>query len=330
MPKNTKICLLVFVVSQILVLGCQMKQRPVGREAQPGSETVSPAPPTPTESTIPGPEPSTPEEEVVMVPPPREPPAKIPKIGIILGPGGAKAWAHLAVLHELQKNKIPLAGIVGIEWAAPIAALYAHKGYANEAEWQMFKLQDADFEPKGGGLFSSSNSLSLTAFSAFFKTVFGNMKSSELRLPFGCPAFHIEKVQTYVMSRGQLQQSLPYCMALPPIFQAYRQNFSAALDFSVSIDFLRKNGANTIWLVNVLKGSNSARGLVSSEGAADSFLWSEIVAFQDRRWPGLDAVLDISLPQYSVTDFNKRREIMNSGKDQAAKNLEKLMRRWNL
>mgnify|MGYP000181439860 FL=1 len=211
-----------------------------------------------------------------------------------------------------------------------MAALYAHKGYANEAEWQMFKLQDSDFVPKGGGLFASGNSLSIDAFGNFLKTIFGSTKSSELRLPFGCPAFNLQKVQTYVMNRGPLQQFLPYCMALPPIFKAYRQNFSAALDFSVSIDFLRKNGANTVWLVNVLKNANSSRGLVGAEGSADSFLWSEIVAFQERKWPGLDAVVEISLPQYSVTDFAKRREIMNSGKEQAAKSLEKLMKKWNL
>ena len=65
------------------------------------------------------------------------------KIVLILGPGLAKSYAHLGVLQELEKEKIPVQAFVGLGWGAIMAAFHL-QGVSQGmfwAEWQMRKLQ---------------------------------------------------------------------------------------------------------------------------------------------------------------------------------------------
>src|SRR5690348_12640780 len=82
------------------------------------------------------------------IPEQKEPPREVPmtpvlpkKVGIILGPGGAKALAHAGVLKELQKARIPIQNVIGLEWGALIGGLFAQRGQAHEMEWKLIKLE---------------------------------------------------------------------------------------------------------------------------------------------------------------------------------------------
>ena len=53
----------------------------------------------------------------------QSPPA--PKVVVVLAGGGAKGFAHLAVLRQLEKDQVPIARIVGTSMGAVIGGLYA-------------------------------------------------------------------------------------------------------------------------------------------------------------------------------------------------------------
>ncbi len=150
----------------------------------------------------------------------------MPRIGVILGGGGAKAYAHIGFLQELGKLKIPIHAIAGIEFGAPIAALYANKELANDVEWQMFKIKDDDVMKKSF-LSSGMKPIEITALSDFIKTNFARLKVEDFKLPFACPAFNMAKNSVYVMSRGTADSLLPYCWPYPPLFKPYKRNVSA-------------------------------------------------------------------------------------------------------
>ncbi len=335
--------LLILLIGFLTVIGCQLKPRSSSTrdgapsqtmrpESKPGygsdsrSDTV-----TSTDiDDLPAGSEAPEEPEVTLPPPPMQPPPKVPKVGLILGPGGAKAWAHIGLLHEIQRNKIPVRGIVGIEWAAPMAALYSQKGLSNEVEWQMFKLQDSDFNLEGSGLFSGSNSLGLEKFVDFFKLSLGKSSANSSQIVFGCPAFNYRKKQTFMMSRGTFHQLLPYCISLPPLHKPFHNNYASTMSLNTSVDYLRKRGANLIVFVNVLEGSNDTKGLLKNASGADLLLWSEIAASQSQTWPGVDEVISINMNEYYITDFNRRREILSKGREVSGKAIEKLMKKWNL
>jgi len=56
------------------------------------------------------------------------------KLGLALGGGGARGFAHLGVLKVLEKANIPVYAITGCSMGALIGGLYAYFGSAAEVE----------------------------------------------------------------------------------------------------------------------------------------------------------------------------------------------------
>ena len=51
--------------------------------------------------------------------------AERPKIGLVLGGGGARGAAHIGVLKELERQRIPVDVIAGTSMGAVVGGLYA-------------------------------------------------------------------------------------------------------------------------------------------------------------------------------------------------------------
>ena len=60
------------------------------------------------------------------------------KIGLVLGGGGAKGSAHLAILQFLESNRIPIDYIAGTSIGAYVGGLYALGHNANEIKAIMY------------------------------------------------------------------------------------------------------------------------------------------------------------------------------------------------
>lgn len=259
-------------------------------------------------------------------PPVSSPIPAIPKIGLILGPGGARAYGHIGVLQNLSRLKVPIYATAGIEWGAPAAALLSSKGQVYDVEWQMFKLKDDELAKKSL-IGSSGKPNDVGALKEFFQTAFGGQKVESFRHPFGCPAYNIAKNQVYMMSRGQVDQLMPYCLPYPPMFKAYNRNVSAVRELKMAADYLRSQGANYIVLVNVLGKDAGRKSLVRDADSAESVMWSELASFYAKPQPGVDAVIAMDLDGYMVTDFEKRREIMQKGAEVSQKSVESWARK---
>lgn len=299
------------------------------REARPSATAIEPQVPSP----MPSPSTEAPREEVtteVPLPPPPAPMIpSMPKIGIILGAGGARTYAHIGFLHELQRAKVPVYAIGGVEFAAPMAALYANKEQANDVEWQMFKLKDEDVLKKSI-IGATSKNNDVTLLKDFMGTVFGRLNAADFRIPFACPSYNLKKNQVYLMNRGGLDQLMYLCMAYPPFFKPYQSSLSGVRDVSALANYLRSKGANYIVLVNVLSAPGGAKPYTSDADATDNILWSEIAGLYNKPSQGVDTVISLETGNYGITDFDKRREIMSKGAESAARQLKNLTRKWGL
>lgn len=290
----------------------QKTEAPSGPVQPPKYEGTIPAQPT---------APPTPPQAPAM----SSPIPAIPKIGLILGPGGARAYGHIGALQNLSRLKVPIYATAGIEWGAPAAALLSSKGQVYDVEWQMFKLKDDELSKKS--LIGSSGKPDVSGLKDFFQTAFGRQRVEDFRHPFACPAYNIAKNQVYMMSRGQVEQLMPYCVPYPPMFKAYNRNVSAVRDVKMAADYLRSQGANYIVLVNVLGRDGGRRSLVKDADSAESVMWSEVASFYAKPIPGIDAVIPVDLDGYYITDFEKRREIMQKGAEISQKSIENWARK---
>lgn len=319
----------IWIFSFLILTGCQTfkTRESVHKTPQPTRPSVSvPGAQVPPQLEI-----SKEDEEVSEAPPP--PPAPVipsmPKIGIILGAGGAKTYAHIGFLHELQRAKVPVYAIGGVEFGAPMAALYANKEQANDVEWQMFKLKDDEVFKKSLLGITAKNS-EVTLLKDFVGTVFGRLKAADFRIPFACPSYNLKKNQVYLMNRGGLDQLMYLCMAYPPFFKPYQDSLSGVRDVTALASYLRSKGANYIVLVNVLNVPGGAKPYTSDSDATDNILWSEIAGFYNKPLQGIDTVISLETGSYGIMDFDKRREIMSKGAESTARQLKSLTRKWGL
>ena len=64
-----------------------------------------------------------------------------PKVGLVLGGGGAKGAAAIGILKELEREKIPVDYIAGTSIGAIIGGLYA-QGYRADDLEKLFRSQN--------------------------------------------------------------------------------------------------------------------------------------------------------------------------------------------
>src|ERR1700691_5199496 len=94
---------------------------------------------TGVEVNVPGATPAPTESVPNQAPTPLKTETK--KVAVILGPGGAKALAHVGVLAAFQQQRIPVQKVIGLEWGALVGALYASKGQVHDVEWKLYKME---------------------------------------------------------------------------------------------------------------------------------------------------------------------------------------------
>jgi len=200
------------------------------------------------------------------------------------------------------------------------------RGQVYDVEWQMFKLKDEVVSKKSLiGARDLENDVSV--LNEFFKTAFAGQKVEGFKYPFACPAYNLAKNQVYMMSRGPLESLLPYCIPYPPTFKPFNRNVSAIREIKMATDYLRSQGANYIVLVNVLGREVGRKPLVKDIDSAESVVWAEVASDYAKPHAGVDAVIHIDVDQFVVTDFDKRREIMQKGSETSQRPLENWARK---
>lgn len=252
-------------------------------------------------------------------PPPMSPPTRAAQIGLILGPGGLKAFSHLGVLKEFEKANIQIHSIVGLEWGALIGALYASKARTNDVEWKLFKLKRENL-PKEKMFKSSLPSETMDALSGFLTELFGNQTIEVGRLPFSCPTVEVNKNQIGWIRRGGLKDAMDHCMPYPPAFLP-RKNYAAApFEVETAARILREGGARVIVFVNVIGNNQSAvaREDHFESGITGQILWSQLRRHLAERRNTINYVIDVPSGDYDMMDFKDLRNMVSQGQAAAA------------
>jgi NTE family protein len=249
---------------------------------------------------------------------------ELPKVGVILGAGGMKTFAHLGVLRELQRARIPIHALVGLEWGAVIGGLYTMQAQANEAEWKSFKLKNEEL-PSNGFLSSRIKSAPISSLRPFFTDVFGSFGIDKSRVPFACPTYSLRTDRTTWQDRGLFKDAMTHCLPYPPLFQDNAGALAAPFAISESVAWLRAKGANVILLVNVMgQGETFASGLVSSQ-YSENLLWSEVRRdMLAARPPLVNWTINVNTTGHPITDGDARRALMEAGSKAATEVVNKM------
>lgn len=248
------------------------------------------------------------------------PPKRWHRVGLILGAGGAKTYAILPVLKEIQRSKIPVVAIGGLEFGALTAALYSVQGSSSEADWQLMKLDAEDFE---------DIPVDMRSMQKFLGEILVRASTENARIPFACVAHNYKKNQFYLMSRGPMKSLLPYCLPYPPLMKPFNHNVAGIKEIKRLSDFLRSKGADFIVFINAL-GAPAQSHWQGTENSESNLMWQEYLSELQKTSLGLDWIIHIETPEFKLGDFELKREIQLKGADQASEAIEKLRKNLNL
>ena len=226
-----------------------------------------------------------------------------PKLGIILGPGGALSFAMIGFLQELESQKVPVQAIGGVEWGSLIGATYASTNKAHATEWQLLKLPIDRFYSKG--FFSGGSAPGIASFDAYLNDLFKNQTSEDLEIGFACPYINLNRASAGVFRKGRVRSAAKLCWPSSPHFAI--ESVGANLGGIKSLaNQLRNMGAELIVYIDVLSDSKILSRPVLKSKKTSSLHWIQAQDMVDMVGPPfVDEVISLPVQGHHMDSYKK-------------------------
>jgi NTE family protein len=140
------------------------------------------------------------------------------KVGLALGGGTEKGYAHLGVLRVLERAGIEVDYLAGASIGSAVAGAYA-QGYTVD---QIADMMDALASVIYRWSWSLVSTLSNTGLRLHLRKIIGSTRIEDLRVPLAIVAADLEGRREVVFRRGLLYPALLASMAVPGIYPAQR------------------------------------------------------------------------------------------------------------
>lgn len=255
--------------------------------------------------------PVVPEPTKEITPPP--PVSSVPKkVGLILGPGGAKALAHAGVLKELSRARLPIHSVVGLEWGALAGSLFASRGQAHEMEWKLYKLERQSL-PGKGFLSSRLKPESIASLRSYLQESFSRQDLAKAQVGFSCPTQTLEVSEFRWAEQGELASEVENCLAFPPLFVTDKGRWAAPGAAVAAVEKLKSMGVDFIILINVLNAGPLMDPRQLPDSGASAILWQEVRRAVRAAAPRVNEWIEVNTAQVDLSDFSKRKELVQAG-----------------
>ncbi len=285
-----------------------------------------------------------------------------PRVGLVLGGGGARGAAHIGVLKELERLQIPVDAIAGTSMGAVVGGLYATGMSADDLEDLVGSLDWAaalsdkpdrtdlsfrrkqddsqspiDFElgvrgtelvlPKGA---IQGQKLDLLLRELTFG-VSHIRKFDDLPIPFRAIASDIERGEIWIMDGGNLAQSIRASMSVPGVFAPVRIGDRLLVDGgligNLGVNVMQDMDVDIIIAVDVefpLYGPDELdSALTISEQMLTILIRKETLRQIERLGPQ-DILIRPDLGTFASTNFNDILETVEPGQAAAREQASKL------
>ena len=175
------------------------------------------------------------------------------RIGLALGSGSARGWAHIGVIKALEAIGIKPDVVCGTSIGALVGAAYVSGNLAHLEAWvrdlgfwDIVKLMDVKLE---GGLIEGEDLM------ASFGERIKDVTIDQLPLPFAAVATELHSGREIWLQAGTLHQAVRASIALPGLFSPVHTDSGWLLDGGlvnpVPISLCRAMGAEFIIAVNL-------------------------------------------------------------------------------
>src|SRR6187551_458995 len=204
-----------------------------------------PAPSSATAAAVPPPAPPP----VAAVPPP---PPRRPRIGLALGGGAARGFAHIGVIQALEENGLAPDLVVGTSAGSLVAALFASGRSGRELATiadGMDETAFADWSYPGRGLIRGE------ALARFVRDKTHKRAIEQMKIPLGIAATDLDSGEGVLFRRGDTGTAVRASSAVPAVFQpvkiGQREYVDGGLSAPIPVHHARQMGAEFVIAVDI-------------------------------------------------------------------------------
>jgi NTE family protein len=264
-----------------------------------------------------------PTAPVAVVPAVLEPPAPVlvpkpvprpPRIGLALGGGAARGFAHIGVIQVLEENGIRPDLVAGTSAGSLVAALYA----SGKSGAELASLADSmdesaftDWSFPGRGLIRGEG------LAKYVRDQTAGRHIEQMRIPLGIVATDLDSGQPILFQVGDPGVAVRASSAVPAVFQPVRigsrEYVDGGLVAPVPVRFARQMGADLVIAVDI---SAAPDGAATGDAMRMLLQTFAIMGRSINNFELRDAdVLVRPKLNVSGTDFSARKRSIQAGRD---------------
>lgn len=183
-------------------------------------------------------------------------PSRDIKIGLALGGGAARGFAHIGVIKALEAQGIVPDIVVGTSAGSLVGALYAAGNNGFTLHKMALQMDEAAISDWSVPLFAkSSGVLKGEALQNYVNKTINGIPLEKMKIPFGAVATDINTGQPVLFQRGNAGTAVRASSAVPGVFQPVaignRTYVDGGLVSPVPVRFARQMGADFVIAVNI-------------------------------------------------------------------------------
>ena len=319
--QNKKVIFLIFYA--LVFLGCQSLK--TQQEVEEITHVDTSAPEAPLQEQVVDQKADVEEKPVSHV-------LSSPKVGLILGPGGARTFAHAGVISGLESSGINLDMIIGIEWGALVGAIYAQSPKSRELEWRINKIGEFELKNNSGLFGSGLERVRVQKFTDQFG-ISKNALVEDFSMEFQCPSLSMTSGYVKWVSRGKLGAVLSRCLTYAPYFESESDWVSSASNLKDAVRRLKNQGAQVILISHVLGGGDLLPKKANLPPST-RILWQEIRNSLNQQVTELAKeqnveIISVVVNHYDILSFDKAGPIIMAGQRAGKHVASKLLKKYD-
>ncbi|MGV8945911.1 MAG: patatin-like phospholipase family protein [Lutibacter sp.] len=279
------------------------------------------------------------------------------KVGLVLSGGGAKGFAHVAVLKVLEEAGVRIDYIGGTSMGAIVGGLYA-SGYSADQLDSIIKTINFNkiltdnlprkskpfYEKESGEKYIlsipiknrklgmptavSSGQNVLNLLTSLTQHVDGIKDFSKLPIPFVCIATNLETGKQEVLNSGFLPEAILASGAFPTLLAPVEIDGKLLTDGGITNNFpvaeVRAMGADVIIGVDIQSGLQTKEDLNSAIKILNQIVGFQMYKSMEYKYDSIELVIKPDMKSFNVISFDKANEIMMEGELAARENFSQL------
>jgi len=243
-------------------------------------------------------------------------PKKRPKVGLVLGGGAARGFAHIGVIQVLEEAGIKPNLVVGTSAGSLVAALYASGKNGAQLQKVAETMEEATFADWTLPIFSRGL-LRGEALARYVSLQVSGRLIESTPMPLGIVATDLNSGQGMLFQRGDIATAVRASSAVPAIFQPVKisghEYVDGGLVSPVPVRYARQMGAEFVIAVDIssLPEGNAANDTLQVLMQTFTIMIKSINNFELRE---ADLVIRPALAGVGSSDFGARRRSIEAGR----------------